>query len=67
VSGSEVSGNAGETVISMDDPAPKRSHLKTPTDQKGSWPSSPGKGPVGDPEDTTTKSLEEFTRIIRLS
>jgi hypothetical protein len=67
VSGLEVSESTGETVISTPDPAPKRSRLKMPVDQKGSWPSIPGKGPIGDPEDTTTKSPEEFTRIICLS
>ena len=66
MSGLEVSGNIGETVISMPDPAPKRSRLKIPIDQKGSWPSIPGKGPIGDLEDTTTKSSKEFTRIIYL-
>ena len=67
MSGAEVSGNAGEAETSTLDPTPKRSHLKIPVDQKGSWPSGPGKGPVGDREDKTTKSPEEFTRIIRLS
>jgi hypothetical protein len=42
---------------------PKRSCRKALVDQKGSWPSMPGKGPTGDPEDVTTKSPEEFSRI----
>jgi hypothetical protein len=42
---------------------PKRSHLKMPVDQKGSW--SPGLD--GDPKYTTIKSPEEFSRIKRLS
>jgi hypothetical protein len=54
-------------VISTLTLEPKRSRLKTPVAQKGYWPSSPGKGPVGDPEDKTTKSPEEFTHIIHLS
>jgi hypothetical protein len=44
------------------EPGPKRSRQKTPVDQKGSWPSIPGKGPMGDPEDVTTNSLEELSR-----
>ena len=43
------------------------SRQKTPLDQKGYWPSIPGKGPVGDPEYTTIKSPEEFARIKCLS
>ena len=35
--------------------------------QKGSWPSGPVKGPLGNPEDSTTISLDEFTRTIRLT
>jgi hypothetical protein len=54
-------------MVSTPDPAPKRSHLKMPIDQKGSWPSIPGKGSTSDPEDTTTKSLEEFSHINCLS
>jgi hypothetical protein len=38
-----------------------------PIDQKGSWSSGPGKGPVRDLEYTTIKSPEEFARIKRLS
>jgi hypothetical protein len=45
------------------EPRPKRSRQKMPVDQKGSWPSMPGKGPTGDPEDVTIKSPEEFSRI----
>jgi len=45
------------------EPGPKRSRRKTPVDQKRSWPYMPGKGPTGDPEDVTTKSLEEFSHI----
>jgi len=45
------------------EPRPKRSRWKTPVDQKGSWPSIPGKDPVGDPEYITIKSPEYSSRI----
>jgi hypothetical protein len=48
-------------------PGPKISLRKTTADEKGSWPSMPGKGPTGDPEDVTTNSPEEFSHIKGLS
>jgi hypothetical protein len=50
---SEITGELG----------PKRSRRKMLVDQKRSLPSMPGKGPTGDPEEVTTKSLEEFSHI----
>ena len=64
ISGLEILEITGGLISEITgEPGPKRSHLKTPVDQKGSWPSMPGKGPTGDPEDVTTKSPEEFSRI----
>jgi hypothetical protein len=45
------------------EPGTKRSLQKTPVEQKGYWPSMLGKGPTGDPEDVTTNSPEEFSRV----
>jgi hypothetical protein len=37
-----------------------KSGLWMSVDQKGSWPSSPGKGPMGDTEEVTTTSPTKF-------
>jgi hypothetical protein len=64
VSGLEILEIIGGLISEITgEPGPKRSHQKTPIDQKRSWPSIPGKGPTGDPEDVTTNSPEEFSRI----
>jgi hypothetical protein len=48
--GSDVLGSSGAVVISMPALEPKRSRLKMPIVQKGSLPSGPMKGLVGDIE-----------------
>jgi hypothetical protein len=59
-----VSENTGGLISeTTGEPGPKRVLRKSPADQKGSWPSMPGKGPTGDPEEVTTNSPEEFSRL----
>ena len=63
---SEITGGLISEITG--EPGPKRSRRKNLVDQKGSWPSIPGKGPTRRSRNTQQLSLwKSSARIKRLS